>query len=71
MNNSRLWIHAKWGGGEGGRGGQRERGRTAASMRTIGFIMGAVLGMRICGLKGDYGAESPNSQALTRDVAYT
>jgi hypothetical protein len=71
MNNSRLWIRPKWGGGEGGRGGQREQGCTDRKHANNRFHHGAVLGMRICGLKEDYGAESAKPQALTRDVAYT
>ena len=71
MHNSWFWIRAKWGGGEGGRGCQREEGCTHGELASKLFQHGGLSLVCERALPGDYGAEAANSQALTRDVAYT
>jgi hypothetical protein len=71
VNNSWLWIRAKRSGGEGGWGYQCEEGCAGGELASHLFQHGgSLLGMRTC-TAGGYAAEAANSEALTRDVAYT
>jgi hypothetical protein len=71
VNNSWLWIRAKRSGGEGGWGYQREEGCTDGELASNLFQHGGLSLVCERALPGGYAAEAANSEALTRDVAYT
>jgi hypothetical protein len=71
VNNSWFWIRAKWGGGEGGWSYHHEEVCTHGDLASKLFQQGCLSVVCEPALPGDYGARAANSQALTRDVAYT